>query len=392
MFRQQLDRVFSGIKAAPIELLVIQPTPFCNIDCSYCYLSDRNNRKQLETETLTWLCRRVFSSPYLAEQLSIIWHAGEPLVLAPAFYRTLFAIIDQHAPQTLTIRHCIQTNGMLINDDWLALIKERAINVGVSLDGPQSFHDRNRLTRTGKGTFAATLKGVQSLQKAGLDFHVITVLTAEALSEPDEFFDFYVANGIQRVCFNVEEIEGPHRQSSLQQTSMLKAYRQFLHRFIERIKALPPTTHLSVREIDATVGLMTHSTKLPIWNHQVEPFAILSMDVEGNLSTFSPELLGVAQAEFNNFVFGNVYTHSLDEVLKHPALQRTYTEIRKGINRCRQHCAYFPYCNGGAPANKWFENQSFDSHETLFCRLTKKTLLELILEELEGQFAPPDTL
>jgi uncharacterized protein len=281
---------------------------------------------------------------------------------------------------------------MLINDDWLTLIKERTINVGISLDGPQLFHDRHRLTRTGKGTFAATLKGIQRLQKAGIDFHVITVLTAEALSEPDTFFDFYLANGIQRVCFNVEEIEGPHRQSSLQQTPMLKAYSRFLHRFIERIKTLPPTARLSVREIDATVGLITQSTQLPIWNHQVEPFAILSMDVDGNLSTFSPELLGVTQAEFNNFVFGNVYTHSLDEVLKHPALRQTYTEIRKGINRCRQQCAYFPYCNGGAPANKWFENQSFDSCETLYCRLTKKTLLELVLEELECEFATPNSL
>ena len=244
------DSVLNRVNPSTIELLIVQPTPFCNIDCSYCYLPDRGNRKRLTTDTLAWLCRRVFTSPFLGESLSIVWHAGEPLVLPPAYYREAFAIIDQYVPSALAVNHCIQTNGMLISDEWVELINERGINVGISIDGPQPFHDKHRITRSGKGTFAATLNGIRQLQQANVDFHVITVLTAESLGAADEFFDFYVANGIKRVGFNVEEIEGPHRQSSLQQTQMVDAYSEFMRRFLHRTKELPPGV-LSVREFDS---------------------------------------------------------------------------------------------------------------------------------------------
>lgn len=219
---KKLDSILNRVNPSTIELLIIQPTPFCNIDCSYCYLPDRGNRKQLTTDTLSWLCRRVFTSPFLGERLSIVWHAGEPLVLPPAYYREAFAIIDQYVPGTLAVNHCIQTNGMLISDEWVELITERGINVGISIDGPQPYHDQHRVTRSGKGTFAATLNGIRQLQRADVDFHVISVLTAESLGAADEFFDFYVANGIKRVGFNVEEIEGPHRQSSFNKTTWLR--------------------------------------------------------------------------------------------------------------------------------------------------------------------------
>ncbi len=387
LWAKKQDSVLNRINPSTIELLIVQPTPFCNIDCSYCYLPDRGNRKRLTTETLDWLCRRVFSSPFLGERLSVVWHAGEPLVLPPAYYREAFAIIDQYVPSALAVNHCLQTNGMLISDEWVELIIERGINVGISIDGPQLFHDQYRVTRSGKGTFSATLNGIQQLQQADVDFHVITVLTAQSLGAADEFFDFYVANGIKRVGFNVEEIEGPHRQSSLQQTHMVEAYSEFMRRFLHRTKELPPGV-LSVREFDSTVGIIG-ATKLPIWNHQTEPFAILSMDVEGNLSTYSPELLGSVQPDYNNFVFGNVHTHTLEEVLKHPALLHTHQEIQNGIKQCQTQCAYYSYCGGGAPSNKLFENQSFDSHETLYCRLTIKHLIELVLSELESSLPEP---
>jgi uncharacterized protein len=83
---KQVDSVLDSVQASMIELLIVQPTSFCNINCSYCYLPDRNNRTRLTIDTLAWLCRRVFTSGFLGERLSIVWHAGEPLVLSPAYY------------------------------------------------------------------------------------------------------------------------------------------------------------------------------------------------------------------------------------------------------------------------------------------------------------------
>jgi sulfatase maturation enzyme AslB (radical SAM superfamily) len=60
-----------------IELLVIQPTPFCNIDCRYCYLPDRNSKAVVASSTLLNLFSQVFASGWLQDCLSVVWHAGE---------------------------------------------------------------------------------------------------------------------------------------------------------------------------------------------------------------------------------------------------------------------------------------------------------------------------
>jgi uncharacterized protein len=288
--------------------------------------------------------------------------------------------------------HCrarsVQTNGVLLDEAWLRLIAEHGICVGVSLDGPPRFHDAHRRTRTGRGTHAQVLTGIKRLQTAGLDFHVITVLTAEALSAPDEFFDFYVHQGIHHVGFNIEEIEGPHRTSSLQLLGTREAYAGFMRRIIARVKACPPNT-LVVRELTHTLGMITDAEMAVQRNEQVEPLGIVSIDTEGNISTFSPELLGIAHAEYNDFVFGNVYEHDLAEVLAHPAFVRANAAIQAGVWRCARTCAYFDFCGGGAPANKLFEHGDFASTETLYCRFTKQTLFEVILDNLEGTLGLP---
>jgi uncharacterized protein len=101
-----------------IELLVIQPTPFCNIDCRYCYLPNRNSKAVVAPETLTNLFSQVFASGWVDGALSVVWHAGEPMVLPIAFYRNAFRTIDRLKPEGLPIMHSFQTNGTLIDDRW----------------------------------------------------------------------------------------------------------------------------------------------------------------------------------------------------------------------------------------------------------------------------------
>ena len=85
---------------------------------------------------------------------------------------------------------------MLLTEDWASFIRDRGVRVEIGIDGPERFHDRYRVTRRGLGTHQRTLAGIRNLQAASIDFHVITVLTAEALESADEFFDFYVEHGI----------------------------------------------------------------------------------------------------------------------------------------------------------------------------------------------------
>lgn len=143
-----------------IELLVIQPTPFCNINCSYCYLPNRSSKTVVSLETLSNLFSEVFASGWVQDLLSVVWHAGEPMVLPTSFYRDAFRIIDALKPAGVSVSHSFQTNGTLIDDAWCDLLIEKDVGIGVSIDGPKHLHDRNRLTRSGLGTFDRTIAGI----------------------------------------------------------------------------------------------------------------------------------------------------------------------------------------------------------------------------------------
>jgi uncharacterized protein len=371
-----------------ILLLVVQPTAFCNIDCSYCYLPQRHVKRWMDRATLERTAEVVLQSPYVGDQLTVAWHAGEPLVLPTAFYEDAFAIFEAVRPPGLTLTHSFQTNAILLNHHWADFIARAGARVGVSIDGPAFCHDAHRRTRRGRGTHAATLAGIRCLQARGLEFHVISVLTADALEAPDAFVDFYLEHGIRDVGFNVEEIEGPHTISSLQRAGTEEAYARFMGRIISRVRGLPPGT-LLVRELRAAVEWILGSSEAVRRDEQTEPLGIVNIDVDGNMSTFSPELLGAKSAPHNDFAFGNLRRDDLDDMLAHPALRRTYAEIREGVRRCASTCPYFDFCGGGAPANKLFENGSFASTETMFCRLTKQTLIKLVLTDLEQTLGRP---
>src|SRR5207244_4873124 len=111
--------------------------------------------------------------------------------------------------------------------------------VGVSIDGPKHLHDRNRLTRSGRGTYDKTIAGIRLLRRHEVPFHVISVLSIASMAAPREMFDFYVAEGIERVCFNVEESEGDHVSQSFAETGVEAAYYRFLSQFCRPAAAAP---------------------------------------------------------------------------------------------------------------------------------------------------------
>jgi uncharacterized protein len=78
-----------------------------------------------------------------------------------------------------------------------------------------------------------------------------------------------------------------------------------------------------------------------------------------------------------------VTTHPLSAVIDSDRFRRLDDEIARGVAMCRESCAYFPFCGGGPPANKFFENGTFASTETLFCRLHKQVCLDVTLDFLE---------
>ena len=103
----------------PINLVVIQPTPFCNLNCDYCYLPNRDLKKQLSLDLIEPIFKTIFTSPFVGEFIDICWHAGEPLAVPISFYEAVFKKIEianhKYSSQPIPIYQSIQTNGILIN-------------------------------------------------------------------------------------------------------------------------------------------------------------------------------------------------------------------------------------------------------------------------------------
>ncbi|MEY2983991.1 MAG: putative arylsulfatase regulatory protein, partial [Cyanobacteriota bacterium] len=113
------------------------------------------------------------------------------------------------------------------------------------------------------------------------------------------------------------------------------------------------------------------------------PFAIISIDHQGNFSTFDPELLAIKTPQYGDFVFGNVLQDSFESVCQTEKFQRIYQDIALGVENCRQSCDYFGLCGGGAGSNKFWETGSFTASATQACRFRIKEVAEVVIETLE---------
>lgn len=362
------------------NLLVVQPTPFCNINCSYCYLPDRTNKKQLSFELAEIAFSRLLRFPTIKGQVTIVWHAGEPFVLPVDYYERMFEIVASVTPPGLQVFHSFQTNGTLISNEWCEFIKSHDINIGVSIDGPEEFHDLYRKQRNGLGSFARAIQGLKLLQDHGISHHVISVLTLESMQHPDKMLKFYIDNSIKSVAFNIEEQEGSFISPVVSESNAHLLYKSFLEQFLELL--IGSGEDICVREVETSLGMVRNYTGQAIYNHQVIPFGIISMDCEGNISTFSPELLGLKNARYDHFCFGNINNDDYREIKRRVEESVLFRDIQLGVQRCRDVCDYYAVCGGGAPVNKIYENGSAASVETVYCR-THQVGIDVVLNLIE---------
>jgi uncharacterized protein len=340
----------------------------------------------MDAITLELVFRQVFSTSFLRDPIRFVWHGGEPLVVGTDFYRRAWNLATKLARDYgRTFSFGVQTNGTLIDESWCHLFRDVSMVVGVSLDGPALVHDVNRVARHGQGTHAQVLRGVRSLQVHGIPFGVIAVLTEQSLKEPDAMFDFFVANGIPEVGFNVEEIEGANRSSSVDGPSALNSYHRFFYRIMERLLLQDPP-RLRVRELETMVSNLL-SGEAPGSNSMVSPGDVITFTYDGCFTTFSPELCGAKTGRFGRFVMGNVRTHTLADLWRSPLFNEVNSEIQTGVEECRRTCQYWSVCGGGSPSNKFWETGRFDVTETAHCRATVKTLVDSVLDFLDNHNA-----
>jgi uncharacterized protein len=389
--RSFLTRGYTGPLASSLEILLLQPTPFCNINCDYCYLANRNIRDRMSMGTIAASVKMVMDAKLINGTLSIVWHAGEPLVLPTEYYEGAFECVRSVTKGQFEVVHNFQTNGCRIDNVWCEFAKKHHVRMGLSIDGPAFLHDLHRKTRSGKPTHAQCMRGVQKLKEFEIPFHVIGVITADALDHADSIFHFFESLGMTEVGFNIEESEGTHSSSISNTQAWLDRVRRFWQRLYELNKGSGGS--LKIREFrNATKAILASRANVP-WrtmmrgNDQVTPLRIISVDYKGQISTFSPELLGVKDDRYSNFVFGNVVSTTLAELRAYEPFQKAAIDVMTGVKHCALSCEYFSVCGGGAPSNKYFENQDLASTTTAFCRASIQSPLQVVLDGIEKELA-----
>jgi uncharacterized protein len=367
------------------NLIVLQPTSFCNIDCSYCYLPHRHLKAQMSVATASAVFERAMTSSLIGDPISFLWHLGEPLVAPRQFYEECFercSTLSQELKRQTT--HSFQTNGILLDDEWAKLFARHNVSVGVSVDGPRHLHDVARKTRSGHGTWDQVMAGIKFLKVHGVPFSTISVIRSEALDSADEIMDFFDEHEIYDIAFNIDEKEGINTTSSFDGPNAIERYKKFLSRVIERINI--SGGKFKVREVWVMTRSILLGSHTPANNTNV-PFRIINVLSNGDFATYCPELITASAVGSRSFIIGNVHTASFDDAAAGERLSTLRAEIERGVAQCRASCEYFQVCGGGSPANKFFETGSFDVSETLCCRVQIKATADVVAEHMRREVA-----
>lgn len=191
--------------AKPLYVMLKPAGAHCNLACKYCYYLEKNNlyqntpRHLMSDEMLEQFTREYIEAQTMPQVL-FTWHGGEPLMRSIDFYKKALALQKKYA-HGKQIDNVIQTNGTLLTDEWCEFFAKNHWLVGISIDGPQEYHDHYRVTPAGKPSWEKVMQGILLLKKHRVEWNAMAVVNAYNAEHPLEFYHFFRDNGCQYLQF-----------------------------------------------------------------------------------------------------------------------------------------------------------------------------------------------
>lgn len=167
----------------------------CNLACEYCYYLEKKNyysesKKQMMSERTLETFIEQYINAQTTPEVVFTWHGGEATIRPIEFYKKAIELQKKYG-RGRQIINCLQTNGTLINDEWCLFLKENDWLVGVSIDGPQEFHDEYRISPNGKSSFLNTMRGIKLLNRHNVEWNALAVVNDYNADYPVEFYNFF---------------------------------------------------------------------------------------------------------------------------------------------------------------------------------------------------------
>lgn len=245
----------------PISVLIKPASGSCNMHCDYCFYRDEAENRSIPSygimseDTLKNVIRRTL--PRAEGSVSYAFQGGEPTLRGLPFFEKAIRYQQQYNHKGITVRNVIQTNGVLLDDDWCAFLHRNRFLVGLSVDGTRCTHEKYRHLNSGGSSFDAVLRAVGLLEKHGVEFNILTVVNSDVADNIEEIWEFYEKQGWvwqQYIPCLEPLLEGPgNRSYSLSP----EKYGDFLIRLFDLWKSSLMTPHpVSVRTFDNWVGIL----------------------------------------------------------------------------------------------------------------------------------------
>jgi len=181
--------------AHPLYVMAKPAGARCNLKCKYCYYLEKQAlykeelRPQMSDEMLELFIKNYMQSQTM-QDVNFTWHGGEPLMRTIDFYRKALALQQKYA-EGRRILNCIQTNGTLLNDSWCEFFHKNQFLVGISIDGPQEFHDEYRRNQGGAATWVKIMQGIRLLNKWHVEWNAMAVVNDFNADYPLDFYRFF---------------------------------------------------------------------------------------------------------------------------------------------------------------------------------------------------------
>lgn len=244
----------------PFSLLIKPSGPDCNLDCKYCFYSHKNSLFGKDEHRMAGDILDRLIKDYLALNLpvsSFAWQGGEPTLMGLEFYKKVVALQKEYGKDGQAVSNALQTNGILLDEKWCDFLSKYKFLVGISLDGPEQYHDHYRLDKAGNGTFGKVMTAIETCRKHKVEFNILVLLNDKNVEAPDELFDFFTEQKFKYLQF-VPCVEKDLSTGKIADFSITaKQYGDFLRAIFDRWHEYGPEK-LSIRIIDSVLNYIVH--------------------------------------------------------------------------------------------------------------------------------------
>ena len=199
-------REVSAGELRAFAVLVKPASGDCNLECGYCFYHGRptdpyrhERRHRMRSETLTTFLRQYM--PIAGPNPSFGWQGGEPTLMGLGFFRQVVRLQQRFGLSGQVVGNGLQTNALLIDQEWARFLAQYHFLVGVSLDGPQELHDHYRYDAAGHGSWRRVMGAIEALRQQEVAFNILAVVNDLTSQRPREIYHFFREQGFDFMQF-----------------------------------------------------------------------------------------------------------------------------------------------------------------------------------------------